>query len=103
MQVIERVSTVEAAACGLLGALNAAFFATRAGSGARPRRLAAGTLVLVNAALSLEALLYLAILRQPASALESMATIGLRSLLLAAVVSISVLAFRGREGLGARR
>ena len=71
-------------------------YASRQSSSAR--KVAAGSLLLLNAAIAAEAALYLALLPAGASAFESGAIVAVRSLILVAVAAISALVLRQRAG-----
>jgi hypothetical protein len=90
MPLIQRFSSSEAAASGLLGAANAAYFGARAVSeGERARRAGLLALVLVNLALAAESALYLALLPGSSDSFELVSTLFVRTALLAAVATFS--------------
>jgi hypothetical protein len=96
MRLLEQTSSAEAAATALLAAGNGWHFARRLRRRDRPaRRVAAGSLVLLNVAFAAEALLYLALL-PAAGPVGDIATLVVRTLALVAVAVLSALILRAR-------
>jgi hypothetical protein len=95
MRLLDQIASSEAAAAGMLAAHNSFHFAKVASrQSSRARKVAAWSLLLVNAAIAAEAALYLAFLPAGASTLEGTAIVAVRSLILAAVAAISALVLR---------
>ncbi len=90
-----RIGGAEAAASGILAAANAAYFACYSAARVnRARRAGALALVLINLALAGEGALYLTLASPADDGARALATVAVRTLLLAAVATMAAVIAR---------
>jgi uncharacterized phosphosugar-binding protein len=103
MQLLERVSGAESAGAAVLGAGNAAYFATYAARQRSPARRGAGTaLVLMNLALAGESALYLAAMPATAGPAHDIAGFVASTAALSATFFVFALTLAARRGRSRR-